>query len=169
VRALAVVALTLLAAPAAGRAEEGARVPGPRPNVAVLGGLFDFTDDTYRAGELGAQYRGSGRWWILHPMAGGMVTTDGSWNLYAGFGIDMPLGRRVLARLAFAPGYYEQGGGKDLGEALEFRSSAEVAWRFRDGWRIGVEMYHISNGSLAAHNPGNNSLLVALTIPLGGH
>ena len=168
-RAVALLALGLLAGPSAVavRGEDTPTEAAPRANVAVLAGLFDFTDDTYRAGEFGAQYRGSGRWWVLHPMAGGMVTTDGAWHLYAGFGIDVPIARRFLIRLGFAPGYYGQGGGKPLGTALEFRSSFEIAWRFGEGWRIGLEGYHLSNADLAAHNPGNGSLLLALTIPLG--
>jgi hypothetical protein len=96
-----------------------------------------------------------------------VVTTEGSFNLYAGFGIDVPLGRRVLIRVSFAPGYYHEGGGKPLGQALEFRSSFEIGWRFRDGWRIGLEGYHLSNADLAAHNPGEGSLVVMLTIPVG--
>lgn len=164
-----ILALGLLAglSASAARAEDNAVEEAPRANVAILAGVFDFTDDTYRAGELGAQYRGRGRWWVLHPMAGGMITTDGAWHLYAGFGIDLPLGRRWLIRLGFAPGYYEQGGGKPLGLALEFRSSFEIAWRFGHGWRFGLEGYHLSNADLAAHNPGNGSLLLALTLPLG--
>jgi hypothetical protein len=167
VRAALLVVLAALVVPAAAAADESPVEPAPRANVAVMAGLFDFTDDTYRAGELGAQYRGTGRWWLLHPMAGGMITTDGAFNLYAGFGIDIPLGRRLLVRLGFAPGYYGQGGGKPLGTALEFRSSFEIAWRFGDGWRVGLEGYHLSNADLVAHNPGNGSLLLALTIPLG--
>ena len=49
----------------------------------------------------------------------------------------------------------------------EFRSSFEIAWRFGNGWRIGLEGYHLSNADLAAHNPGNGSLLLALIIPVG--
>jgi lipid A 3-O-deacylase len=167
VRAVVLVVLTLLVAPAVAVAAEPPPEPALRPTVAVMAGLFDFTDDTYRAGELGAQYRWGGQWWVLSPMAGGMVTTDGAWSLYAGFGIDVSLGRRLLIRLGFAPSYYDQGGGKPMGTALEFRSSFEIAWRLRDGWRLGLEGYHLSNADLAAHNPGNGSLLLALTIPLG--
>jgi lipid A 3-O-deacylase len=167
VRAAALLAVGLLTGLPGVRAEDAGAGAAPRANVAVLAGVFDFTDDTYRAGELGAQYRGRGRWWVLHPLAGGMATTDGAWHLYAGFGIDIPLGKCPLIRLGFAPGYYHQGGGKPLGQALEFRSSFEIAWRFGDGWRVGLEGYHLSNANLAAHNPGNGSLLLALTIPLG--
>lgn len=139
----------------------------PGASLGVTGGLFEFTDDNYRAPEFGVQYRGRGRWWLLHPMVGGMVNADDAFNLYAGVGLDLPLGRRALIRLAFAPGYYHQGDGKDLGSPLEFRSSFEIGWRFGDGWRIGLEGYHLSNADLADINPGDGSLVLGLTIPLG--
>lgn len=161
------LALALLATSGVVHAEEPSSEVVPRATVAVTAGVFDFTDDTFRAGELGGQYRGRGRWWVLHAAAGGMVTTEGAFNLYAGFGIDVPLGRRLLIRVSFAPGYYHEGGGKPLGQALQFRSSFEIGWRFNDGWRIGLEGYHLSNADLAAHNPGEGSLVVALTIPVG--
>jgi hypothetical protein len=148
-------------------ADDRVSEPGPRASLGVTAGLFEFTDDTYRAAELGVQYRGAGRLWIIHPMAGGMINGDGAFNLYAGFGVDVPLGQRVLIRLAFAPGYYHQGEGKDLGLGLEFRSSIEIGWRFGDGWRFGVEAYHLSNADLGEINPGNGSLVLGLTIPLG--
>jgi hypothetical protein len=100
-------------------------------------------------------------------MVGGMVTTKGALYLYAGFGLDAPLGSRLLLRLGLAPGYYHAGGGEDLGSTLEFRSSAELAWRFGDGWRIGVEIDHVSNAGFGDGNPGGNSLLLTLTAPLG--
>lgn len=141
--------------------------PGHRASLGVTGGLFEFTDDNYRAPEFGVQYRGAGRLWIVHPMAGGMVNADDAFNLYVGFGVDLSLSRRVLLRLAFAPGYYHQGNGKDLGKGLEFRSSVEVGWRFGDGWRIGLEAYHLSNAQLGDINPGGGSLVLGLTVPLG--
>ena len=158
--------LALMASPGAEAGDRPSEAD-PRATVALSAGVFDFTDDTFRAGELGGQYRGRGRWWVLHPMAGAMLTTEGAFNLYAGFGIDVPLGQRWLIRVSFAPGYYHQGGGKPLGTALEFRSSFEIGWRFGDGWCIGLEGYHLSNADLAAHNPGEGSLVVALTIPVG--
>lgn len=162
------IVLAVLAAPTGARAADPAPDPSPRPSVGVTGGLFEFTDDTYRAAELGAQYRWSGRWWLFQPMAGGMVTSAGAFQVYAGVAVDIPLGRRPFIRLGFAPGYYDQGArGKDLGMALQFRSSFEIGWRFRDGWRIGIETYHLSNAQLGDINPGNGSLLVALTIPVG--
>jgi lipid A 3-O-deacylase len=167
VRLAILLLLGILAIPAGVRGAERVAAPKPRSAVAILAGLFDFTDDTYRAIELGAQYRGAGRWWLFHLMGGGMVTLEGAFNIYGGFGLEVPLGERLLVRGSFAPGFYDRGGGKDLGLGLEFRSSVEVAWRFERGWRLGAELYHISNGSLGDTNPGNNSLLLNLTIPVG--
>jgi lipid A 3-O-deacylase len=166
-RILLLVGIFAIPAGVSGAGRVAAPRPKPKATVAILTGLFDFTDDTYRAIELGAQYRGAGRWWLFHLMGGGMVTFDGAFNVYGGFALEVPLGKRLLVRGGFAPGYYGRGGGKDLGLGLEFRSSLEVAWRLEGGWRVGVELYHISNASLGDTNPGNNSLLLTLTLPVG--
>jgi hypothetical protein len=130
--------------------------------------MFEVGDSTYQAAELGLQWRGGGRLWILHPMAGGMVTHKGSYYLYAGFSFDLPLGRRLVLRPSFAPGYYNQGSGKDLGYPLEFRSGIEVGWRFSNRARLGFEVSHISNAKLGDHNPGANSVMVMVAIPTAG-
>jgi lipid A 3-O-deacylase len=135
--------------------------------LALAAGVFEPGDSTYQAAELGLQWRGGGRLWVLHPMVGGILTHKGSYDLYAGFSFDLPLGKRVVLRPSFAPGYYNMGSGKDLGYALEFRSGLEAAWRFSNGARLGVEINHISNGGLGDHNPGANSLLLMVTIPIG--
>jgi lipid A 3-O-deacylase len=133
--------------------------------LVVAAGVFEPGDSTYQAAELGLQGRGGGRVWVLHPMAGGMVTHKGSFDLYAGFSFDLFLGKRLVLRPSFAPGYFNKGSGKDLGYPLEFRSGLEVGWRFSNGTRLGVELNHISNGGLADRNPGANSLMLMVTIP----
>jgi lipid A 3-O-deacylase len=138
-----------------------------RALLAPSAGVFEVGDATYGAAELGLQWRGGGRWWVFHPMAGGMVTHKGSCNLYAGFSFDLPVGSRLVLRPSFAPGYFNKGRGKDLGYPLEFRSGIEVGWRFSKGTQLGLEFNHISNASLGDHNPGANSLLVMVAIPAG--
>jgi lipid A 3-O-deacylase len=135
----------------------------------VLGGLFEFTDDTWREAEFGAQYRLGRHLGAFGTMAGGMVTSAGDFHLYAGLALEIPASRRVLLRLAFAPGYYDRGAqGKDLGYALEFRSSFEIGWCLRTGWRLGLELVHVSNAGLGRVNPGSGSLLLVVTRPFGG-
>jgi lipid A 3-O-deacylase len=139
---------------------------GSDPSLLVAsGGAYDANKRRTPAAEIGLQYRTGGTLLILHGIAGAMVTTNGALNAYAGFSFDVPIGRAPVVRLIFAPGYYHQGNGKDLGYPLEFRSGVEVGWRFGN-WRMGLELYHLSNASLARHNPGEESLALTLAIPL---
>jgi len=157
VRRSLVVAL-LAACPAEARGPDGGL-------VAFSAGQYNIADQRHAAAETGVQWRG-GRRWLLRPIAGGMVTHEGALNLHAGFTFDLPLGRRLALRPSFAPGYYRQGGGKDLSHPLEFRSGLEIGWRFAGGTRVGVELYHLSNASLADRNPGENSLVLMVAVPM---
>ena len=96
-----------------------------------------------------------------------MATSDGAFHLFVGFSIDVPIGKGPLVRGSFAPGYFNRGHGKDLGYPLEFRSSVEIGWRFDGGWSLGIEWYHLSNARLGDINPGDASLLLTLTLPIG--
>ena len=49
---------------------------------------------------------------------------------------------------------------------LEFRSGIEVAWRFDNRSRLGVEFTHISNAGIYDRNPGTETLTVNYSIPL---
>ena len=137
-----------------------------RSLLAFSAGQYNIADQEHAAAEVGVQWRGAGRWWVLHPMAGGAVTHQGAVNLYLGFTFDLPIGQRFAFRPSFAPGYYRRGGGKDLGYPLEFRSGLEAAWRFARGTRLGVELYHLSNASLGDRNPGENALVLTIAVPM---
>ena len=153
----------------AGAAHAQTPEPAPRTHVAVLAGVFEVGDRVDQSAELGAQYRFGTRWWRLQPVAGGMAGADGAYTLYGGVALDLPLGRHAYVRGTFAPGLYGPGSqGKDLGHTLQFRSGIETGWRSPTGWGLGLELYHLSNGRLGETNPGSNSLVVTLSIPVGG-
>ena len=67
--------------------------------------------------------------------------------------LDVYLGRRFVVTPSFAAGLYAEGGGKDLGHVLEFRSQIEVAYRFEDRSRLGLSFSHISNASISSTTP----------------
>ncbi|MDE2008287.1 MAG: acyloxyacyl hydrolase, partial [Rhodospirillales bacterium] len=64
-------------------------------------------------------------------------------------------------------GAYAKGRGKDLGNALEFRTTAEGGWQFDNGARLGVLFSHTSNANIVQKNPGTEALLVSLQVPIG--
>jgi hypothetical protein len=157
----ALAGLVLAVGPSCARAEEVALL---RPAA----GVFEFNLNSAAAGELGLQYRLGRNTGPIHPLIGVFGTTDAAFLVYAGFGIDIPLGGPVVLRPSLAPGFYHRGEGKDLGSIIEYRSALEVAWRTRRGLRVGVELDHVSNAGSAPSNRGAESLTLTISIPVGG-
>ncbi len=148
----------LAAAPAA-LAEE--------PDFLALGaGVFDVFDD-HTTAEFRAEYRSDIRFWKFAPFVGAMTNAEGAFYGYAGLGVDIFLGERVVVTPNAGFGLYYDGDSKDLGGALEFRTGAEFAYCFTDRSRLGLAFNHISNASIYDSNPGTESLVVMYALPLG--
>lgn len=138
------------------------------PDFLTLGaGYFDVLRQQKESGEVRVEYWSDYKLWFLHPFVGGMMTTDNAGYGYTGLRADIFLGRRVVFSIAEAVGGYIQGDGKKLGSVLEFRSAAELAYRFDDRGRLGVTIYHISNASTGSRNPGADIIGVFYAVPLG--
>ena len=135
------------------------------PFVALGVGFFDINDNE-EAVEFRIEYRSAERLWIVKPFGGVMVSSDAAFYGYGGILLDVFFGRRWVLTPSFAAGLYEDGSGKVLGHAVEFRSALEIAYRFDDRARIGLSFYHISNASLADNNPGTEVLTLVYSIPL---
>lgn len=137
------------------------------PDFLAFGvGYFDINDDK-DAADFRIEYRGSSRFWLFKPIIGGMATSDAAIYGYAGVNVDLFFGRRFVLTPNFAAGFYHDGDGKDLGHAVEFRSGAELAYRFDNRSRLGVALHHISNASLDDNNPGTEILALVYSLPLG--
>ena len=156
----AALAVTLALLPACATADEISAL-----RLAV--GVFEWNLHPAAAGELAVQYRGGLNTGPLHPIVGGKVTTDAAAFVFAGFGVDVKLGRRFVLRPSFAPGFYRQGRGKDLGAVPNYRTAIEVALRLDGGRRLGLEVDHISNAGSAPTNPGEESIVLTFSFPLG--
>ncbi len=129
-------------------------------------GRYDFNRQKDPAWEGGLQYRSDLKLWVFQPMVGFMHNGNGSTTAYAGVSLDVFLGKRLVLRPSFAPTYYYRDGGEDLGDGLEFRSAIELAYRFDDRSRLGVELYHMSNAGLGRINPGEESINVVYSLPV---
>jgi lipid A 3-O-deacylase len=141
-------------------------VAGDDPSfIAFHGGGYDVNDNE-TAGQFNLEYRSNWDDWYVKPFAGVMATTDAAAYGYAGFMLDIYLGRRFVFTPNVAVGLYSDGDGKDLGHVIEFRSGVELAYRFDDRTRLGVAFHHISNASLDDNNPGTETLTLVLSLPL---
>ena len=104
---------------------------------------------------------------LIRPLAGIMATTKKSSYYYGGVAFDIFVTPRIVFTPSFAPGIYAKGSGKDLGFPLEFRSSAELSYRFKNCSRLGAMFYHMSNASIGHKNPGTECLVFFLAFPVG--
>ena len=129
----------------------------------VYTGMFDFSDDGKRAALIGFQHQNEdlnrdtflGN---LSPITGMMFTADNAGYVYTGVQANYKVGALAITP-SFAPGYYNQGDGKDLGHALEFKSEVQLSLGLPKDSQFGFSYNHLSNASLGDKNPGANSYM----------
>jgi len=90
------------------------------------------------------------------PITGVLLTGKGSTYFYTGVEAQYNLGPiKILP--SFTPGYYEKGDGKDLGDAIEFKSELKLGFDIFDNSKIGYSYSHISNNDWGSINPGSDN------------
>ena len=103
---------------------------------------------------------------VAKPMVGMFGTAKGATYEYGGFALDLYFGRRWVATWSEAIGAYDHGNDVKLGAVPEFRSAIDIAYRFDDRSRLGVEFHHISNAGIGSENPGSETVLMTYAYPL---
>ncbi len=103
---------------------------------------------------------------IVKPWAGIEATSAGA--LWAGGGllIDIYFGRRIVLTGSTGVGGFYEGGGKDLGSPIEFRSTIELGYRFDDRSRLSLAFGHLSNAGIGDDNPGTEVLSLYYHLPV---
>lgn len=164
-------AIALAVAPAA--YADGVTFGAPEPGQLQIGaGVYNVvpahSDDP--AGIFRGEYRFGTHLWLLTPLVGLEVATDGSFYGYGGFGLDIALDDHWMLMPNEAVGGWSRGDNNsiNLGGTIEFRSGAELDYRFDDGQKIGVTFHHISNAGISKHNPGEEEALLAWSFPIDG-
>ena len=126
-------------------------------------GMFDFSDDGKRSNLVGIQHQNEelNRDTLLgnlSPITGAMITGDNATYIYTGVQAQYKIGSLNFTP-SFAPGYYNEGDGKDLGHALEFKSEVQLSLELPKDSQFGFSYNHLSNASLGDKNPGANSYM----------
>ena len=93
------------------------------------------------------------------------VTGDGR---FLGLGPLVPfrMGNRWTGAVSTGPGWYSNDPGLNLGSRMEFRSTAYLQYQAFAEWRLSLALSHYSNGGIARHNPGAETLRLLLVIPI---
>ena len=96
------------------------------------------------------------------PVSGAFITKKNSAYFYTG--IEGQYGVGPLKILpSFAPGYYNKGKGKDLGDVLEFKSEIKFGLDILDNTNIGYSYSHISNNDWGERNPGTDNQQISFS------
>ena len=90
------------------------------------------------------------------PVTGAFMTGKSSVYLYTGVEAQYGIGPLKILP-SFAPGYYEKGDGKDLGDVLEFKSEVKFSLDIFENSKLGYSYSHISNNDWGATNPGTDN------------
>lgn len=139
----------------------------PAPMLSVSAGklgIFDGIGDPFEVG-VAYRFRPSPHW-SLAPAVGATVHDNGAYFVYSELRRDFWLGTRWLLVPSIGMGLFEDGKKLDLGHTVEFRSGLELGYRFDNHWRVGLAMFHLSNGGIGDRNPGTEALVVSISIPL---
>ena len=167
--ALIMVFASILAAPATAQLSFGS--PGDPPRLALGAGAFDVTPssshkDSRTAAEFRGEYRFPDTWWIIAPFVGVSGTSDGAFYGYGGLGFDINFAPNWMLTPNAAVGYFTHGSGTNLGSTTEFRTGAELAYRFADRSRLGLAVNHTSNAGIGKRNPGEQSIVLMYSFPV---
>ena len=122
--------ILLLSLPLTAKSEE-IKLDDKTTELNIYTGMFDFSDDGKKSTLIGIQHQNEelnrntflGN---LSPITGAMLTADNASYFYTGVQAEYSLGVFNLTP-SFAPGYYNQGDGKDLGHSLEFKSEVQLS------------------------------------------
>ena len=142
---------------------EELKIDNKNTEFSVYTGMFDFSDDGKRSNLVGLQHQNEdlnrdtflGN---LSPISGAMITGDNATYFYTGVQANYKIGSLNLTP-SFTPGYYNEGNGKDLGHALEFKSEVQLSLELPKESQLGFSYNHLSNASLGSKNPGANSYM----------
>lgn len=103
---------------------------------------------------------------VVKPWVGLEVTTAGAVWGGGGLLVDIYFGRRIVLTGSTGVGGFYEGDGKDLGSAVEFRSTIELGYRFDDRSRLSLAFGHLSNAGIGDSNPGTEVLTLYYHLPI---
>jgi hypothetical protein len=96
-----------------------------------------------------------------------MITTDASFLGYAGVGVPFDLTDNIMMMPSIAGGIYDEGnGGVDLKSNFAIRFGTELAYKFDDNSRIGLNAHIITNGESLDKADRTEVISLVYTTPL---
>lgn len=128
-------------------------------------GIDQHLDNSWR---YGIEYRFSPLTrYRLVPSIGIAVGDNDANFVYAELRRDFRFAEHWVLTPSFGLGRFNNRPRFNLGQSLEFRSGLEVSRQFNQRYRLGVALFHLSNGGLSDQNPGTEEVVLSFSIPIG--
>ena len=137
------------------------------PLINITAGKIAAFNPEDRSNIFGFEYRSKNfSKWKLHPTIGYLRNSHCIQFLHIDLKHDWHLKKNFIFTMGLGAGVFDSNEAIDLGNPIEFKSSFELAYRFKNGLRLGVEAYHVSNSKLSNKNPGTESVVLSFSVPL---
>jgi hypothetical protein len=134
--------------------------------IGLFGGVWGLRTNEPQEVAVQLEYRMGVHWWWLRPLAGMLLSSEGTQLIYAGLLLEIPLPWGIVVAPGFAPGVRTVNGARDLGSVVLFKSSVELSFPIVPGLRGALSFAHTSNAKLGTPNPGIETLLMGLQVDL---
>lgn len=124
-------------------------------------------DDVEEPGRFGIEYRHTPvSRWRIRPALGYALSENDAQYSYLDLKRNFWLTDRWVVTPSTGVGYFDSSPEIQLGHEIEFRLAIETSYRVYKKVRLGVALDHLSNSSLSERNPGIESFIFTLLIPL---
>ena len=104
--------------------------------------------------------------WQLAPTIGVARSGNDASFVFAVAERDFQLSNHWILTPSFGVGIFEDGRDVRLGNELEFRSGLNLSYQFDNKVRLGLALFHLSNGGVSDQNPGTEPMFLSLSLPL---
>jgi hypothetical protein len=132
----------------------------------TVGKVGAFTPDR-RSDRYGLEYRAKPfSKWKLIPTFGIAWSTKESKFIYSELKHDWNFKKNMVFTTSLGVGIFDNNNNLDLGHPIEFRTGFELSYRFKNGYRVGVAAFHLSNSRLSQKNPGTEAIVASFLIPI---
>lgn len=103
----------------------------------------------------------------IQPSVGFLGTTENAQYGYFGLSMDVFFGKCkcFLLTPSLAAGWYIDGDDIKMGSRIQFKSGADITYKFRNDVRLSLAIYHLSNAGIGDYNPGSETAILRYHIP----
>jgi len=104
------------------------------------------------------------KWGLIPSIGAGYSEGDASF-IFASVEKEFYLSNRWILGTTFGFGRFDESEDLLLGSRFQFRSGVKLSYQLKNKYRLGLEIYHLSNAGISNINPGTEPVFLTVSIP----